>query len=96
VKIEIALGTFYSAGDEDRFFQGLASVRGVQRYVGLGRGLILTLNVSRLTRDSMMELIALFWRYQIPLNALSCLSDKTRFSWLREGEWYWHYDMFRK
>jgi hypothetical protein len=94
VKIKIILGTFYSEGDENRFFQGLSSVRGLQRYVGLGRGLILTVSIGRLTRDSLMDLIALFWRYQIPLEVLASLGDKPKFSWLKEHEWYWHHNMF--
>jgi hypothetical protein len=94
MEIQIELTEFYSYGDEKLFFDALGNFRGVQKIVGLGRGLVLTLNLSKMNRESVRDLIALLRRYRISLRPLSALADTPKFNWMREPTWYWATAMF--
>ena len=95
--IEIALPTFYSAGDERRLFEGLYDIRAVRNIQGTGRGLVLTIVNRELNRDALYELIALLWRYGIPLAPLAAMADIEKFAWLKsksKSKMYWYASMF--
>ncbi|MDM5182149.1 hypothetical protein PO883_33815 [Massilia sp. DJPM01] len=95
MKFEISLGEFYSDGDERRFFQGLKDVTAIKSIKGVGRGLIVNLDLRFLNNDGARELIALLWRYEIPLSSFRILAEKyKKFSWLDDVKWYWHKSMF--
>lgn len=95
MKFEIALGEFYSDGDERRFFQGLKDVPAVKNINGLDRGLVVNLDLRQLNNDSVRELIALLWRYELSLISFRVLAEKhKKFSWLYDAKWYWHKRMF--
>ena len=94
MKILINLTTFYSLGDERRFFQGLNENPAVSNTRGIGRQLEVTLVLNRLNRDAVRDLIALLWRYGVSLVALSGLADKERFKWLDDERCYWYKSMF--
>lgn len=96
MQLKIALSSFFSPGDERRFFEGLAGVRGVQKFIGSGRDLIITLNVRRLNNESVRDLIALLWRYGVQLKPLAEIAATRRFSWLNDPEWYWSQSMFEE
>lgn len=94
MKILINLTTFYSLGDERRFFQGVNENPAVSNARGIGRQLEVTLVLNRLNRDAVRDLIALLWRYGVSLVALSGLADKERFKWLDDERYYWYKSMF--
>ena len=95
MQIEIQLTTFYSHGDERRFFQGLNEVDCINNVRGVGRGLVFDVNLSRLGREKVFELIALLWRYQIDLTPLRVLAENNKkFTWLSEAKFYWHASMY--
>lgn len=94
MKIIIDLTTFYSMGDERRFFQGLSENPSVSKVRGIGRQLEMTLTLNRLNKDGLRDLIALLWRYGIPLAALSGIAEKPRFAWLNDERCYWYKSMF--
>lgn len=94
MKIEVSLSEFFSPGDERRFFEAFKSIRGIQSVVGSERSLIVVIILRYLNRDSIIELIALLWRYQIRLHPLRELAKSKKFSWMSEPQWYWHKDMF--
>ena len=97
MKIEIALPTFYSAGDERRLFEGLYDIRAVRNTQGDGRSLVLTIVNRELNRDALCELIALLWRYGIPLAPLGALAEIEKFAWLKtKSNSYWYDRMFEK
>ena len=95
MKFTIDLQPFYSKGDENRFFQGLKENRAVLSFRGVGSQLILDVSLKLLGRDSLWEIIALLWRYGVPLAPLAPLSEKPRFGWLNQHHFFWHSDMFR-
>ncbi|HEX8610330.1 MAG TPA: hypothetical protein VF800_03510 [Telluria sp.] len=94
MKLIIDLNSFYSAGDERRFFQGLSENPSVSGFRGIARQLEVTIVQRRLGRDALWELTALFQRYQIPLAPLAQLAKQERFAWLTDETWSWHESMF--
>ena len=94
--VEIALGSFYSRGDERRLFQGFEEIAAIEDARGVGRNLLLTIKVGSLNKDSMCELLALLWRYGIPLIPLRSFAEKSKFAWLNDGQGYWYSSMFKE
>ena len=95
MRIEIQLSTFYGRGDERRFFQGLSDLDCVKNVKGVGRGLVFDVNLNRLSKEKLFELLALLWRYQIDLAPFRRLAETNkRFAWLGEPHFYWHANMY--
>jgi hypothetical protein len=95
MKIEIQLTSFYSRGDERRFFQGLSEIDCIKNVQGVGRGLVFDINLNRFSKEKVFEFVALFWRYQIDLTPLKLLAEKNKkFAWLSEAQFYWHARMY--
>ena len=93
--LQIELSSFYSRGDERRLFMGfkeIAAIRGVQ---GIGGDLLLDIDVARMNKEAMRELLALLWRYEIPLAPLRAFAEKKKFIWLNDPEGYWYNAMFK-
>jgi hypothetical protein len=93
--VQITLGSFYSIGDERRLFQGFAEIPAIRGVQGVGRDLLLNIEIGALNKEGMRELLALLWRYGIPLAPLRPLADKKKFAWLNETQGYWHSDLFK-
>jgi hypothetical protein len=94
MQLEIELNTFYSKGDERRFFQGLNDIPAIKEIRGVGTGLVIQVDLRHLTKDALRELIALLWRYEISLYPLRILTNNNKFVWLSEKKFYWHSSMF--
>lgn len=93
--LKIALGSFYSRGDEKRLFQGFGEIAAIRDIKGVGRDLLLSINIAALSKEQMRELLALLWRYDLPLAPLRVLSEKKKFDWLNDSQGYWHEAMFK-
>jgi len=95
MQLEIGLSTFYSMGDERRFFQGLKDISAIKEVRGVGRGLILQVDIRSLNKEAVRELIALLWRYGISLSPLKVLTaNNKKFAWLNDERCYWYKSMF--
>lgn len=92
--IEIALGRFYSQGDERRLFQGLNEIGPVKSVKGAGVNLIISLEMRSLSKNTLKELMALLHRYAIPLAPFYFLAEGKRFAWLNDERAYWHKSLF--
>lgn len=92
--LQIALGSFYSRGDERRLFQGFKEIPAIRGVQGVGRDLLLDIEIAALNKEAMRELLALLWRYGLPLTPLRVLAEKKKFSWLNDSQGYWHGAMF--
>ena len=90
----LRLQVFYSQGDESRLFAALEAFAAVCKIRGVGRGIDVKLDIRRLSRESLRDLIALLYRYRIPLRPLGVLADRRRFAWLNDPLKYWHRSMF--
>lgn len=93
--LQLTLTSFYSRGDERRLFQGFKEIAAIRSIQGVGRDLLLDIEISALTKDAMRELLALLWRYGIPLTPLRTFADKKKFDWLNDSQGYWHSAMFQ-
>lgn len=94
--IDIALDSFYSMGDERRLFQGFKEISAIRSVRGSGRDLLLDIEVGALNKEEMRELLALLWRYGIPLAPLRVFSEKKKFAWLNDVQGYWYSAMFNE
>lgn len=94
--VEIELQTFYSEGDESRFFEGLRGNKAVKGSRGVGRNLLLTVDPKALNRDRLWDLISLLWRYGIPLRPLRTLASAKRFASFKDKRMYWYDELFGK
>ena len=94
MQLEIGLTPFYAKGDERRFFQGLSEIAAITDVRGVGRGLILRINVRSLNKETLIEFIALLRRYGISLAPLSVLAANKRFGWLKDERFNWYKNMF--
>ena len=92
--LQIALSSFYSKGDERRLFQGFKEIAAIRIVQGIGPDLLLDIQVATLNKEGMRELLALLWRYGIPLTPLRMLAEKKKFDWLNDSQGYWHSAMF--
>ena len=93
--VKIALSSFYSRGDERRLFQGFSEIPAIRGVQGVGRDLLLNIEISSLNKDGMRELLALLWRYNIPLAPLRPIAEKKKFAWLNDAQGYWHRNLFK-
>jgi hypothetical protein len=93
--VKIALGSFYSKGDERRLFMGFKEIAAIRSVQGVGRDLLLDIEVARLNQDAMRELLALLWRYGIPIAPLRSFAERKKFSWLNDSQGYWYSAMFK-
>ncbi|WP_310311836.1 hypothetical protein, partial [Paraburkholderia terricola] len=66
----------------------------IRHIQGVGRGLLIDIDIRYLNKDALWDLIALLWRYEIPLTPLQELATRKRFAWLRDERFYWHKSMF--
>ncbi len=92
--VEIALGCFYSQGDERRLFQGLNEIKAIRSVKGVGVNLIISLEMRLLSKDALRELMALLWRYGIPLAPFYFLAERKKFAWLNDERGYWYKSLF--
>ena len=93
--LQIALDSFYSRGDERRLFLGFKEITAIRSVQGIGKDLLLDVEVNALSKEGMRELLALLWRYGISLTPLRTFAEKKRFSWLNDSQGYWHTAMFK-
>jgi hypothetical protein len=96
VILKIALTSFYSQGDERRLFQGFKEISAIRGVQGVGRDLLLDIDAAALNKEAMRELVALLWRYGIPLAPLRPFAEKRKFGWLNDAQGYWYRAMFEE
>jgi len=92
--LEISLGKFYSCGDERRLFHGPNEISAIRGMKGVGRILLLDMDVELLDNEEMREPIGLLCRYGIPLAPLRAFAKMKKFAWLFDSEKFWHKNIF--
>jgi hypothetical protein len=86
-------GPYGSQGDERAFFEWLNRIPAVYKIGGVGEELHIHVR-SRLSSESLRELIALFDRYDGPLNQLAQFENSSNRNWFRNPEMYWYRQVF--
>ena len=87
-------GTFFSPLDEEAFFSWLSSIPGVRKIVGTPDGLQVSLRSAKLSEAALRDLIALHWRYQLPMRDLRTFMTERNAQWFRDRRAYWFEAVF--
>ena len=86
---------FFSACDENAFFEWLARLDCVAEYYGEGVDLHILLNGVLLDDSSLRELLALFFRYGVEMTNMYVLETHSNRSWFRNPGAYWYTRVFQ-
>jgi hypothetical protein len=73
---------YYSDGDKSRFFSGLYDNPAYLNVKGYGTKLHIKLDTRKLTRESLYDLVALFFRYKVDMKELKPLLNSRTIVWL--------------
>jgi len=85
---------FYSPADETAFFRFAESIKAVRRIDGVGDSIILHVR-SRVSQESLLDLIALFERYRIPrMSQLAQFLSAPNKRWFADPRKFWHKKVF--
>jgi len=87
---------FFSARDEDQFFAWLKAIPGVVRVIGRADGLLVSLRSKRPSQETLRELLALHFRYRLPMRQLAQFETRQNMTWFRSREAYWYAKVFAK
>eukprot|EP01031_Cornospumella_fuschlensis_P006219 gene6219-7729_t len=87
-------GTYYAPQDETHFFGWLQGIPGITRVVGTPHGLRVTLRSLRLSESSLRALIALHWRYRLPMRDLAVFQNASNEKWFAATSTFWHKAVF--
>ena len=98
VSVELILPTnlWRSQGDEDAFFNWMYAIDGYVTCRGIGEKLFLYFSLETVTKTGLLELMALFKRYQVPdLKQLRALEKSAVGNWFSSPDASWYQDIFR-
>lgn len=87
-------GRYFSQSDEAAFFHWLQSIPGVLGVVGTHDGLVVSLRSKRLSQIALRELLALHFRYGLPMKDLAQFETAKNRNWFRSAQAYWHTKVF--
>jgi len=85
---------YFSQRDEAAFFGWLQSIPGVTSVRGQGLELHIQLHSKRLSRESLLELISLYTRYNGNLHELSEFESDSNRGWFKDKDSYWFAGVF--
>ena len=85
---------FFSPEDEAAFFAWAARVPGVARVVGEGRSIVLVLRSQQPSEATLRELLALLYRYKVPMQELAGYETASNRGWFRDPKAFWHKKVF--
>jgi hypothetical protein len=93
-KLQITEGNYYSQLDESAFFRWLESISGVTRVVGTPEGLEVTLRSKNLSERALRDLLAIHYRYGLPMRSLAQFETPVNRTWFRSQQAYWYAAVF--
>jgi hypothetical protein len=86
---------FCSPGDEDAFFSWLEQIRCVRAVKGVGRELHVHVPRRKISNSCLRELIAIFFRFGIPMGQLAQFETTANAQWFRSNiSAFWHKRVF--
>lgn len=85
---------YCSDGDEAAFFEWIKKIPSIKDFRGSGNSLSIMVDEESIDEYDLRELIALFYRYDVPMKQLA-IFDREEFSiWLHIETAFWHGSMF--
>ena len=80
---------YFSQGDETAFFNWIGRISCVVRFEGNGDTLYLHVRGSRVADRDLRELLALFYRYRMPMGQLAQFESPRNRTWFARPGMYW-------
>ena len=90
VRLNCSGVTFGSQLDEKHLFSWASAIPCVVRW----EQDTLVVRSSRISEENLRELLALFWRYKIPMAQLAQFRSKKNMTWFASPKAYWHEKVF--
>lgn len=90
LKIDTTPCVFYSALDEAHLFSWLSELPFVKS-TDLGQ---ITIEDGDLSEQDIRDLIAVLYRYKIPMTELQALCTPANAAWFKDPGIYWHREIF--
>lgn len=90
VRLNCSGVTFGSELDEKHLFLWASEISCVARW----EQDMLVVKSQRVSEADLRELLALFWRYAIPMEQLAQFQDSGNLRWFAEPRAYWHQKVF--
>ena len=87
-------GPYYSQGDERAFFEWLKRIPAVHKLGGVGEELHIHVRRRQIPWESLRELIALFHRYQGPMEQLAQFENSSNRKMFRNSKMFWYGAIF--
>ena len=85
---------FYSPADEAAFFRFVEDIKAVRRIEGVRDSIVLHI-ASRISQESLRDLIALFERYRISrMSQLAQFLSPSNRTWFADPKKFWHKKVF--
>lgn len=84
---------FCSQVDESAFFYFIREIKAVKKFTGVGDEIHLHVS-SRLSKESIRELLSLFYRYKIDMRQFQQFETAQNSDWFRNDMKYWHKKVF--
>ncbi|MDR4520934.1 MAG: hypothetical protein R3E36_10115 [Nitrosomonas sp.] len=87
---------YHAQLDEAAFFGWLQSISGVVKVLGTPDGLVVTLRSKRLSQPALRDLLALYFRYGLPMQDLAQFETPENKQWFRSPQAYWYARVFEQ
>ena len=92
VRIDFTGTRFGSQLDEDHMFKWGLEIAGTLRW----EQDTLQLRSKRLSNSALRDLVALLWRYRVPMQQLAVFLTPQNRSWFTDSQMYWHTEVFAR
>jgi hypothetical protein len=90
IKVDTAPIRYYSQLDEDHFFMWAKKIPCVKSI----EGGFLHIASKQLSEPDLRDLIALMYRYKLPMKQLAVFCDEGNKHWLKKRSMYWYRRIF--
>ncbi len=87
--------SYLSSQDEASFFNWLSTIDGVVSVAGRGSELEVQVRSKRLPDRCIRELLAIHFRYGLPMRSLEMFETEKNSDWFRDPKAYWYRHVFR-
>ena len=92
--LECKKNKFYSDIDELLFFEWVKKISCIKNFEGKGSSIFLNVKSKEVSKEELVELVALFYRYIVNMKQLKIFLTKMNNSWFKAKGKYWYKKIF--
>lgn len=81
---------FYSQNDETSFFNWLKNINHIEDIIGVDNEIQLIVSGKNIPSDSLRDLIAVFYRYNVAMEQLAQFVDDKNKEWFQNPKMFWY------